>query len=120
MWGLAYLREQARKRRQATTKAERAALKREERSRPEYKAMAQRKQVSRAYHRADLAKIAAWERLTLAANEQDLRGVVAGTRAVSRADRAMQKALRVLQRDSSAAPLTTGARAIILPEKEDA
>ena len=119
MASIALMREQAKQRRQARTKAERAAIKRQERARPDYRVQQERLKASRAYKRADHAHASAWERLALAANEQDMRGVVAGTRAVQRADRAMQKALRVLQRDHTAALPTTGARAIILPEKED-
>lgn len=114
--GLTYLKDQARKRRQAKTKAERAKLRAEERARPEFKAMELRKRLSRRYHRADLARVAAWERVTLAANEQDLQGVVTGTRALVRADRAMQQALRALQRIDHAGPTPPGTRVVILPD----
>ena len=116
--GLAYLKTQARQRSQAKTKRERARVRAEQRARPEFKAMEARKRWSRRYHRADLARVAAWERVTLAANEQDLRGVVAGTRALQRADRAMQTALRALQRTQGPAPAPGGARAVILPADE--
>jgi len=118
VYGLNYLREQKKKRRQATTRAERTALRRAERARPEWKAIERQKRAGRAYRRADLRAVDAWQRVVLSANEHDFAGVVASTRALVRAERAKQQALRAMQRLQQAAPETTGTRAIILPTDE--
>ena len=117
-WGLTYLREQAAKLRAAKTKKAKAAVRAAERRRPEWQRAQRQKRLGRAYHRADLNIVAAWERVVLTANEHDYRGVVAATRALARAERAKQQALRAMQRLDSTTPEATEARVVIL-QKED-
>lgn len=119
-WGLAYLRKQARERRRAKTKKARAELKRRERSTPAYREMLRVRRLGRQYRSAERRVEQAWQRVALTANERDFAGVVASTRALVRAERAKQRARRAMTSALPATRETTDARAIILPDKEDA
>jgi len=119
--GLQYLRDRRKARRQAKTQAARAALRRDERQRPEYITAQRLKRLHRQQQAAQRAHAAAWQRLRLAVDEHDEQAVATAAQALRRASRHLAQVDRALVRvRAQTPPEATPVRVVILPDKEDA
>lgn len=117
--GLDYLRTQAKARRAAKTKKAKRAVRVAAQASPAYRQMRAAEQAARRARRAERAYATAWQRMRLAVDEHELKGVVSAARALAQADQTLtraQRTLTALQAQHPAPEPATGHRAIILPD----
>lgn len=119
-WGLDYVKQRQAERRKAKTKKERDALRKEERSRPEFKVRQATLRLQRQIRSAERSVDRAWEKVTVAVEERDETGLVSGAKLLRRAIRTLASRKRRALIPTPAAVVEAAERLVILPQKEDA